>query len=380
MSVFLPVHGDHLDMMDYQQRIKKLQEKLRRKKIDALLVSQPENRRYLSGYKGADHGISESSGLLLVPARGKVHLLTDFRYELQAQRDVPWAQTVIYRKGALQLLSQLLPELSISTLGFESDYTLHSAADKMTSSLGKIGVQTLPTEGLVESMREIKDEQEIRLIRNAVRLNEQVFADIHRNLSDYATEIDVALAIETTMRKKGAEMPSFATIVASGANGALPHAVPGDTPLAANGSLTIDMGLILDGYCSDMTRNLTTGKPDKRYQELHRLVRKAQLAGAAAIRAGVRCSAVDKAARDIIEGAGYGEYFGHSLGHGVGLAVHEEPRLSSRSTKTLKAGMVVTVEPGIYVPGWGGIRLENMYVVREDGSENLNSDTTWLDI
>jgi Xaa-Pro aminopeptidase len=182
------------------------------------------------------------------------------------------------------------------------------------------------------------------------------------------------------MRRKGAEKPSFATIVASGANGALPHAVPGDSPLAHNSSLTIDMGLILDGYCSDMTRNLVVGRADKRYKELHRLVRQAHLAGAAAIRAGARCSAVDKVARDIIADAGYGEYFGHSLGHGVGLAVHEEPRLSARSNKTLKAGMIVTVEPGIYIPGWGGIRLENMYVVREEGCENLNNDTTWLDI
>ncbi len=366
--------------MDYQQRIKKLQAKLRRKKLDALLVSQPENRRYLSGYQAADHGISESSGMLLVPAKGRVHLLTDFRYQLQAERDVPWMEIVIYPRGVLKLLSQMLPVLSISTLGFESDYTLCSVADKMASTLGKKGVQTVPTKGLVQAMREIKDEQEIKLIRNAVRLNEQVFAEIYNTLGDYATEIDIALAIETMMRRKGAEKPSFATIVASGVNGALPHAVPGDSPLAENGSLTIDMGLILDGYCSDMTRNLTTGKPDRRYQELHRLVRKAQLAGAAAIRAGARCSAVDKAAREIIADAGYGDYFGHSLGHGVGLAVHEEPRLSSRSDKTLKPGMVVTVEPGVYIPDWGGIRLENMYVVREDGSENLNSDTTWLDI
>ena len=182
------------------------------------------------------------------------------------------------------------------------------------------------------------------------------------------------------MRRKGAERPSFDTIVASGANGALPHAVPGSSRVKKNGSLTIDMGLILDGYCSDMTRNLVVGKPSKRYRKLHRLVRQAQLAGAAAVRAGVRGCDADKAARDVIADAGYGDYFGHSLGHGVGLAVHEEPRLSSRSKKKLKAGMIVTVEPGIYIPGWGGIRLENMYVVREDGCENLNSDSTWLDI
>ena len=366
--------------MDYQQRIKKLQNKLRRKKVDALLISQPENRRYLSGYRGGDHGITESSGLLLVPARGKVHLLTDFRFKLQAQQDVPWAETVMYPKGVLKLLDQLLPDLAITVLAFESGYTLHSFADKMATTLGKKGIKLVSTEGLVEAMREVKDEEEINLIGNAVRLNEAVFAAIYSTLNSYSTEIDVALAIETTMLRKGAEKPSFATIVASGENGALPHAVPGTGPLLENGTLTIDMGLILNGYCSDMTRNLVVGKPDNRYKELHRLVRRAQLAGAAEIRAGARCCAVDKAAREVIADAGYGEYFGHSLGHGVGLAVHEEPRLSTRSNKILKTGMIVTVEPGIYISGWGGIRLENMYVVREEGCENLNRDTTWLDI
>jgi Xaa-Pro aminopeptidase len=366
--------------MDYHKRIAKLQEKLKRKKVDCLLVSTPENRRYLCGYRGGDHGIGESSGLLLVPARGKVHLLTDFRFKLQAEKDVPWAETVLYPKGVLKLLGQLLPDLAVTSLAFESNYTLYSFADKMAATLGKIGIKTVPTTGLVETMREIKDEEEIGLIRRAVRLNEEVFAEIHNTLADFSTEIDVALAIEATMRRRGAEKPSFDTIVASGKNGALPHAVPGSSPLEKDGSLTIDMGLILDGYCSDMTRNLVVGKADKQYIKLHKLVRKAHLAGAAAVRAGVRCCDADKAARDIIAGAGYGDYFGHSLGHGVGLAVHEEPRLSSRSNKKLKSGMIVTVEPGIYIPDWGGIRLENMYVVREDGCENLNSDSTWLDI
>jgi len=366
--------------MNYQQRIKGLQKKIRRKKIGSLLISKPENRRYLCGYQGGDHGINETSGLLLVPARGKVYLLTDFRFKLQAERQVPWAETIIYPKGALKLLGQLLPDLAITSLGFESDYTLHSFAKKMKETLSKKGIKSVATDGLVEKMREIKDEEEIDLIRSAVHLNEEVFAEIHTTLSGFSSEIDVALAIETTMRRKGAERPSFDTIVASGANGALPHAVPGNSPLAKGGSLTIDMGLILDGYCSDMTRNLVFGKASKRYKKLHRLVRRAQLAGAAVIRAGVRACDADKAARGIIADAGYGEYFGHSLGHGVGLAVHEEPRLSSRSNKKLKAGMIVTVEPGIYIPGWGGIRLENMYVVREDGCENLNRDITWLDI
>lgn len=366
--------------MDYQQRIAKIQEKLKRKKIDALLVGKPENRRYLSGYRGGDHGIGESSGMLLVPARGKVHLLTDFRFKLQAEQDVPWAEVVIYPKGLLKLLGPLLGDLQITSLAFESDYTLHSFADKMMTALAKQGIKSVPTDGLVEAMRVIKDEEEIDLIRQAVRLNEEVFIDVYRTLSDYPTEIDVALAIETGMRRKGAEAPSFSTIVASGKNGALPHAVPGSSPVEKDASLTIDMGLILNGYCSDMTRNLVPGTADEKYRQLHQLVRSAHLAGVATIRAGVKCCDADRAARKIIADAGYGDYFGHSLGHGVGLAVHEGPRLSGRSSKKLQAGMIVTVEPGIYIPDWGGIRLENMYVVREEGCENLNSDTTWLDI
>ena len=366
--------------MDYARRIEKLQAKLRKKKIDAFLVSQPENRHYLSGYSGGDHGIAESSGFLVIPAKGRVHLLTDFRYQLQAERDVPWATVTIYPKGVTELLGKLLPDLAIKKLGFESHYTLVSTQKKMAESLGKKDIQLIPTEGIVEKMRDIKDASEIRLIRRSVRLNEEVFSTIYSNFSHYKTEIDVALALEHTMRQKGAEGASFSTIVASGKNSALPHAVPGNHPIQKDKPVTIDMGLVLNNYCSDMTRNFVPGKASKKYVKLHRLVRKAQLAGMAAIRAGVRASNVDKAARSIIANAGYGKFFGHSLGHGVGLAVHEEPRLSSRNLKKLKTGMIVTVEPGIYVPGWGGIRLENMVVVREDGCDNLNKDTTWLDI
>ncbi len=366
--------------MNYTRRIKKIQAKLRRKKIDAFLISQPENRRYLSGYTGDDYGISESSGYLIIPARGKILLLTDFRYKAQAKQDVPWATIKIYKQGSLRLLCKLLPDLNVKNLAFESHYTLFSTAQNLKTELGKKGIQITPLEGMVEKMRRIKTEEEIDLIRTSVRLNEKVFGEIFKNLPEFETEIDISLAIESLMRRKGAEGTSFDSIVASGTNSSLPHAVPTQSPIQKNKSLTIDMGLVLSGYCSDMTRNFVPGEPDKRYLKLHRLVRKAQLAGMAAIRAGVRCCDVDRAARKIIADAGYGKRFGHSLGHGVGLAVHEPPSLSARSTKKLRVGMIVTVEPGIYIPGWGGIRLENMVVVREDGCENLNKDTTWLDI
>ncbi|MGW8192730.1 MAG: M24 family metallopeptidase [Desulforhopalus sp.] len=366
--------------MDYGKRIAKLQAKLRRKKIDGMLVAKPANRRFLCGYRGDDHGISETSGLLLVPAKGDVYLLTDFRFKLQATREVPWAEVVLYPKGLLNLLGGILPNLGIKSLGFESHHTLHATAGKMAASLNKKKIELIPLVNLIETMREIKDSQETAIIRQSVELNETVFSEVFANIDNYRTEIDLALAIEVLMRRRGAEGPSFSTIVASGKNSALPHAVPGTDCLGRDEALTIDMGLIFKGYCSDMTRNLVPGTPSKRYLKLHRLVRKAQVAGMNAIRAGVRCCDVDKAARAVIIDAGYGDFFGHSLGHGVGLEIHEEPRLSSRSRKKLKAGTIVTVEPGIYIPDWGGIRLENMVVVREDGCENLNTNTTWLDI
>lgn len=366
--------------MNYEKRIKNLQKQLRRKKVDALLVTQPENRRYLSGFTATDHDIGESSGALLVPARGNGLLLTDFRYRLQAEQEVPHLQVKVYTRGLVNLLKSLLPKRDIAELAFESDYMLHSTHRAMKDAFRKKGIKLVPVSGMIEKMRIIKDSDEIALIRESVSLNEKVFLDIYPTITTAHTEVDIALALEQKMRILGASGPSFSTIVAANENSALPHAIPGNRHVAANAPLTIDMGLVLNGYCSDMTRTFSPGKATKKYTTIHRIVRQAQLAGMAAIRAGATGKAVDKAARDIIADAGYGEYFGHSLGHGVGLAVHEAPRLSARSKDTLKSGMIVTVEPGIYIPGWGGIRLENMVLVLEDGCENLNSDTTWLDI
>ncbi|MCF8055547.1 MAG: Xaa-Pro peptidase family protein [Desulfocapsa sp.] len=366
--------------MTFPQRIKKIQARLRKKKIDGLLVTDPHNRRYLSGYTPADHDISESSGVLLIPARKAPILLTDSRFQTQAEQEVAPVEVILYPKGLSALLKELLPDLGIVRLAFESHYTLHSVAGKMQAMAEKLGITLLPVTGLVEEMRLIKDEEEIKKLRSSVHLNEQVFQEIYQTITPGQTEIDVALALESTMRRKGAESPSFETIVATGKRSALPHAVPGLVAIKKNQPLMIDMGLILDGYCSDMTRSFVPGVTDKQYLKIHRLVRKAQLAATDTIRAGISAASVDKAARTVIGDAGYADFFGHALGHGVGLAVHEEPRLSSRNRKHLKAGMIITVEPGVYLPEWGGVRLENMVVVRENGCEVLNQDTTWLDI
>ncbi len=366
-------------IIDYRARIERLQSRLRRKKIDAVLISRPENRRYLSGYRAPDHGINESSGLLFIPARGQARLLTDFRYRLQAEEETS-LPVILYKKGVLALLGDLLGQNGVSRFAFESHYTLHSFALKLADLVQKYKVELVPVTDLVEQQRLVKSEEEIELLRRSTAMNEAVFQYIHARLSADMTEIETAAAIESRMRQSGAEGPSFSTIVASGENGALPHAVPTDKIIGKNSAITIDMGLVLEGYCSDMTRNFVIGTADETYARIHRIVRQAQLAGIAAVSAGKQMNEVDRAARKVIADSGYGKYFGHALGHGVGLAVHEAPSLSFRSRRKLKPGMIVTIEPGIYIPGWGGVRLENMAVVREDGCDLLNRDTTYLDI
>ena len=358
----------------------KIRKNLRRRGLDALLVTSPENRQFLSGYTAGDTSFTESSGALLIGTKGKPFLFTDFRYKLQAEAEAEGFEVVLYTRGLAGLLKNILPRLAIRRLGFESCYLSHDAVLHLGESLGKQGIELEPLKDVVEGFRAIKTDGEIDKIRRAVYLNEEVFQEVYAGLKPGLTEKQLALQIETTMRLKGAEGPSFETIVAAGPNGALPHAVPTDRPLKKGDLVVIDMGLKLDGYCSDMTRTVVLGRPDQRTTDLFRLVRRAQRAAIALIRDGVTARDVDRAARRIIEEAGHGKHFGHGLGHGVGLAVHEAPSLNRRSRKKLKTGMVVTVEPGIYLPGWGGIRLENMVVVRKKGCEVLNKDTTFLDI
>ncbi len=362
-----------------RQRIQLVQAALQRRKLDAMLITQPANRHYLSGYTAVDHSIQETAGVLLLPAKGKPFLLTDSRFILQAEEEAAGCEVELYRKGLYPHLKQLLPQLSIHRLAFESHYFLHSSVMTMEKMTDAIGVTLVPLTGLVERMRAVKNEDEIRLLKQSVRLNERVFQLVYNTIEPGMTELEIALALELTMRELGAEGPSFDTIVAFGTNAARPHAVPTDRVLRSGDIVLIDMGLVLHGYCSDMTRTFVAGKPRSTYLERLRIVRKAQLAAIAAIKDGAICRDVDQAARTIISNAGYGEFFGHGLGHGVGLAVHEDPSLSPRCRKKLRAGMVVTIEPGIYLPEWGGIRLENMAVVRQGGCEILNKDTTGLD-
>ena len=358
----------------------RIRRSLKRRQLDAILVTQPENRRYLSGYTARDHAINESAGVLLIPCAGEPYLLTDSRFHLQAEQEGAGFRVKLYPRGLFPLLRLLLKKHRIKRLAFESHYFLHSTSLTLGKLAGDLTVELVPLTGFIEELRLEKDAAELAKIERAVLLNEAVFQEIYPTLRPGQTEKEVALALENAMRCKGAERPSFETIVASGPNAALPHATPSDRPLAEGETIVIDMGLILDGYCSDMTRTVVLGTPDAKTVALFRLVRKAQLAGLNSLRAGVSGMTVDKIARSVIERAGLGERFGHGLGHGVGLNVHEGPSLNYRNRKPLAVGMVVTVEPGVYIPDWGGIRLENMAVIEENGCRVLNRDTTFLDL
>ena len=360
--------------------LEKIKAAIRRKGADALLVTQPENRRYLSDYTATDLSIAESSGVLLVPGRGSPFLLTDSRYHLQAEKEVSDFEVVPVRFSLLGALKKILPQLGIRRLLFESHYLLHATAVKLLDLGQKQKIEIMPTGGMVEKLRTVKSAEEIEKIRQAVGLNELVFQEIFQNLIPGQTEREVAIAIESAMILKGAEEPAFPTIVAAGPNAALPHAVPSGRAIKEGETVIVDMGLKLNGYCSDMTRTVVLGKPDTRIKETIRLVRKAQLAALKTIKAGILAREADRAARKIITEAGFGKCFGHGLGHGVGLAVHESPSLNRMRRNKLQPGMVVTVEPGIYLPNWGGVRLENMVVVEEGGCTVLNHDTTFLDL
>ncbi len=369
-----------IDSMPSKGALDRIRRSLKRRQLDGILVTQPENRRYLSGYTARDHAINESAGVLLIPCAGEPYLLTDSRFYLQAEEEAAGFRVKLYPRGLFPLLRLLLKRLRIKRLAFESHYFLHSTSLTLAKLADSLKVELAPLTGFVEELRLAKDATELARIERAVLLNEAVFQEIYPTLRPGQTEKEVARAIENGMRLNGAERPSFETIVASGPNAALPHATPSDRQLVAGETIVIDMGLVLDGYCSDMTRTVVLGTPDDKTVALFRLVRKAQLAGLNSLRAGISGMAVDKIARGVIERAGLGERFGHGLGHGVGLNVHEGPSLNYRNRKPLGAGMVVTVEPGVYIPGWGGIRLENMAVVEKEGCRVLNQDTTFLDL
>jgi Xaa-Pro aminopeptidase len=337
--------------------------------VDALLVTDLVNVRYLTGFTG-------SNAALLVHADGDgaSRFCTDGRYRTQAAAEVPDLETVIDRASGVGLAA-LAPKLSIERLGFESDAVTVDAYDALAEAAGGVGLHRAP--GLVQQLRAVKDADEVEALRRACAVGDVALADLLAagGLRAGRTEREVALDLENRMRAHGATGPAFETILAAGAHSAVPHHRPTDAELRAGDLVKLDFGALVDGYHSDMTRTVVLGPAAGWQRELHALVAEAQAAGRAALAPGAEVAAVDAAARGVIERAGRGEEFVHGLGHGVGLQIHEAPYIGARATGSLAAGMVVTVEPGVYLPGRGGVRIEDALVV-QDGSPELLTDTT----
>jgi len=344
-------------------RVAKLRESLAERGLEALLISQPENRRYLSGFTG-------SAGWLLISAERSI-LATDFRYYEQVGREAPAFELAPIKTTFSKLLPDLLAGLGVRRLGFESQHVTVDELDTWRQATE--GVEWVPCKGLVEALRAVKEEAEVEALRRSVALTDAAFAHLMEVIRPGMTEQQAAWEIESYMRRHGASKVAFDLIVAAGPNGALPHARASDHIVQPGEPIVVDIGCVVDGYCSDMTRTVCLGEPDPKYVAVWELVLHAQEAAKAAIRAGVPAVEADGAARSLITEAGYGEHFGHGLGHGVGLAVHESPKASPLSEDVLQTGMSLTVEPGIYLPGEFGVRIEDLVIVREEGVETLTN-------
>ncbi len=358
----------------HPQRIARLRASMQTLDLDAFLVLIEANRRYLSGYSAEDGQFDETAGALII-ASERMLLITDSRYELQARQEAGGFEVVCQRDGLLDELAGRFAELGLGRIGFESARMSVKQHLELEAKLreAETDIALVPQAAVIEELRGCKDEAEIAATLRAVACAEGAFRKLRDVLAPGMTESEIARMLEDFMRAAGAEGPSFPIIVAAGTNSARPHAVPGQRRLQKGEPLLLDWGARVDGYCSDISRTLCCGPPNKTFRECYRTVQRAQAAAIDAIRAGASGRAVDAVARTIIREAGFAGRFGHSLGHGTGLCIHEAPRLSPRSDDTLEAGMLVTVEPGIYLPEWGGIRLENQVRVEADRAVVLNT-------
>jgi Xaa-Pro aminopeptidase len=355
-----------------KMRLARLRRLIKAQGLDGLLVTLPANRRYLSGFTPDDGQIGESSGSLLV-TQTEALLLTDFRYELTAREQAVYCNVGIYQQGLAAELQDLAQHLRIKRLGFEDAALLVSQHQRLATALA--GVELVPTRDLVAGLRLRKDPAELASLERSLALMEQVLDRVLDGDLVGQSERQLALRLVREVEDLGGEGPSFPPIVASGPNAAEPHAEPGERLIQAGETVIFDVGAKLEGYCSDISRTVVAGgleHADQRFGEVYATVRRAQLKALEGIRPGMTGQEADALAREVIREAGYGERFGHSLGHGVGLYIHEGPSLSPRSTDVLQAGMVFTVEPGIYLPGWGGVRLEQMVVLEAKGCRLLN--------
>jgi Xaa-Pro aminopeptidase len=346
------------------KRLRKLRTSIAKKGLDALLLSQAENLRYLSGFTG-------SSGWLLISGQNAI-LATDFRYMEQAKGELPGFE-IIRTKGELhEWLPALISDWGGHKLGFEANFISYEGYHKLNEAMKtkQINLELIPTTGIVEQLRSIKEPEELEYIIKAAALVDIAFERAKTIIRPAITEKEAAWEIEKFLRQEGSEGIPFEIIVASGPNSALPHARPTEKTIRSGEPVLIDMGARISGYCSDFSRTLFLGKADKTFREIYNIVLKAQATAMKGIESKMTASQADRLARSVVEQDGYGDAFGHGLGHGVGLATHELPAIGPSSSDLLADGMVFTIEPGIYLAGQGGVRIEDM-VVLENGKARV---------
>lgn len=348
--------------MNYLSRQKRFAHTLTESGLEGFIVTHPANLRYLCGYTG-------SNGLLLYFS-GRPVFFTDGRYTQQAREEVKGARVVIAKGPLVEAAGRLISAMKSATIGFEADLTTVAAANQLRKLAPK-KITWKPTSGLIMRQRLIKDAGELKIIREAVDLGAAVYESAVHSIQPGTRESEIAGRLEFAARQAGADGMSFDTIVAAGKRSALPHGPATSQPIPRRGFVVVDSGVVLDGYCSDMTRTVHIGRASREERGWYSAVLDAQLAAIAAVKAGVMAGDVDKAARSVLRRAKLDRYFTHSTGHGVGLEIHEPPRLGRGQQEELQAGMVITIEPGVYIPERGGVRIEDMVLVTKAGCEIL---------
>ncbi|MFP5184333.1 Xaa-Pro dipeptidase [Bacillus paranthracis] len=340
------------------EKIERLRSAFDEAGIDGILLTNEHSRRYMANFTG-------TAGVVLI-SKNRAQFITDFRYVEQATKQAVGYEIVQHAGLIIDEVAKQVKELGIQKLGFEQDTLTYSSYSAHKEA---IDAEFIPTSGLVEKLRLIKTDSEIKILKEAAQIADAAFEHILSFIRPGVSEIEVSNELEFFMRKQGATSSSFDIIVASGLRSALPHGVASEKVIETGDFVTLDFGAYYKGYCSDITRTIAVGEPSDKLKEIYNIVLEAQLRGVNGIKAGLTGREADALTRDYITEKGYGEYFGHSTGHGIGLEIHEAPGLAFRSDTVLEPGMAVTVEPGIYIPGIGGVRIEDDIIVTSEGNE-----------
>lgn len=345
-----------------EKRVRELQKALLENKIDSIIITGETNIRYITGFTGDES--------YAVVTQNEAFFVTDFRYTEQAQNEAPDFEIIMHEGDMLGTIAKRLKQTDVTSIGFEEDFVTYSLFKKIEKNFSWIDL--VPTSKIIESLRIIKDAEEIELIKKAIEISDGAFSYILTVLKPGMKEKEVEKLLHNKMLELGAEKNSFDFIIASGKRSSLPHGFASQKVIEEGDFLTIDFGAIYKGYISDMTRTVIMGEPSEKQREIYNIVLEAQLHGCSNVKAGMTGIEGDALCRDIIKSYGYGDNFGHGTGHGIGLDVHENPRLSLHCDTVLKPGMTVTVEPGIYIPDFGGVRIEDDVLITESGREVLS--------